>query len=150
MIEKKDNLDRRTLNPLNLPTNGDHTMKKGISLLMASLILGFWLIPAFAQEDMQTVDDVGFAKRQRPPAVFQHDAHNEAAKIEECNECHHVYEHGEIVKDESSEDQSCSDCHELKDSGNQPGLRKAFHENCKGCHLAKKQGPIMCGTCHVR
>jgi hypothetical protein len=29
-------------------------------------------------------------------------------------------------------------------------LRKAFHLNCKGCHQTKKQGPVMCGECHVR
>ena len=125
-------------------------MKKGILLLIAPLLIGVWLIPAFSQEDMEVVDDVGFFKRQRPPAVFQHDAHNEKAQIEECNECHHVYENGKKLEDESSEDQSCSDCHEAHDSGNQPGLRKAFHLNCKGCHLAKKQGPVMCGSCHVR
>jgi hypothetical protein len=125
-------------------------MKKGISLLVAPLLVGILLIPVFAQEDMQVVDDVGFAERQRPPAVFRHDAHNETAQIEACNECHHIYEDGEKVKDESSEDQSCSDCHDLKDFGGQPGLRKAFHQNCRGCHRAKKEGPIMCGTCHVR
>jgi len=126
-------------------------MKKGILLLIAPLLIGVWLIPAFSQEDMEVVDDVGFFKRQRPPAVFQHDAHNEKAQIEECNECHHVYdENGKKLEDESSEDQSCSDCHEAHDSGNRPGLRKAFHLNCKGCHLAKKQGPVMCGSCHVR
>ena len=126
-------------------------MKIGIWLLIAPLLIGVLVIPAFAQEDMEVVDDIGFSKRQRPPAVFQHDAHNEKAHLEECNECHHVYDQdGKKVEDESSEGQSCSDCHELKDVGNQPGLRKAFHLNCKGCHLAKKQGPIMCGTCHVR
>jgi hypothetical protein len=125
-------------------------MKKTMRLVIAPLIIGVWLLPAFAQEDMEVVDDAGFFKRQRPPAVFQHDVHNETAQIEECNKCHHVYEDGKKVEDESSEDQSCSDCHEDHDSGNQPGLRKAFHINCKGCHLAKKQGPIMCGTCHVR
>jgi hypothetical protein len=29
-------------------------------------------------------------------------------------------------------------------------LRKAFHFNCKGCHQNKKQGPVMCGECHVK
>ena len=78
-------------------------------------------------------------KKQRPPAVFRHDDHNETAEIEECNECHHVYENGEKVADESSEDQRCSDCHTEKTSGNQPGLRKAFHLNCKGCHQTKSR-----------
>ena len=126
-------------------------MKKAIFLVMVPLFVGIFITPAFAQEDMEVVDDIGFFNRQRPPAVFQHDAHNEKAQLEECNECHHVYdEDGKKVEDESSEGQSCSDCHELNDIGSQPGLRKAFHFNCKGCHLAKKQGPIMCGTCHVR
>jgi Class III cytochrome C family len=125
-------------------------MKKAIFLAIVSLFIGIFIIPASAQEDMEVVDDIGFFKRQRPPAVFQHDAHNETAQIEECNECHHVYEDGKKVEDESSEDQSCSDCHDQNDSGNQPGLRKAFHKNCKECHLSKKQGPVMCGTCHVR
>ncbi len=119
-------------------------------ILIVQAFIGILLIPAFSQEDMEVVDDVGFSTRQRPPAVFRHDEHNEKAEIEDCNECHHVYEDGEKLEDESSEDQSCSDCHEEKDSGNIPGLRKAFHTNCKGCHLEQKKGPIMCGTCHVR
>jgi hypothetical protein len=126
-------------------------MKKRIGfVLIATALMSLLFLPAFSQEDMEVVDDIGFLKRQRPPAVFRHDAHNETAQIEECNECHHVYENGKKVEDESSEDRSCSDCHEENDSGNQPGLRKAFHMNCKGCHLAKKQGPVMCGKCHVR
>jgi hypothetical protein len=125
-------------------------MKKEIFLLITTLVVGIFWIPAFAQEDMEVVDDLGFSNKRRPPAVFRHDAHNENAEIEDCNECHHVYEDGQKLEDESSEDESCSDCHEKSDSGNQPGLRKAFHFNCKGCHLAKKQGPVMCGTCHVR
>jgi len=125
-------------------------MKKGMFLMIAPLLIGVLLTPAFSQEDMEVVDSWGFAKNRRPPPAFPHDLHNETAQIEECNECHHVYEDGEKLEDESSEDQSCSDCHYEDDIGNQPGLRKAFHLNCKGCHLAKKQGPVMCGTCHVR
>ena len=125
-------------------------MKKLLFLVIVPLLIGILLIPAFSQEDMQVVDDWGFAKKRRPPAVFRHDAHNEAAQIEECNECHHVYENGEKLEDESSEDQSCSDCHDENDKGKQPGLKKAFHMNCKGCHRQNKKGPVTCGKCHVR
>ena len=125
-------------------------MKKEILLLIATLFGGILLISAFAQEDMEVVDDLGFSSRRRPPAVFRHDEHNENAGIEDCNECHHVYEDGQKLEDESSEDQSCSDCHDEKSVDNKPGLRRAFHLNCKGCHLERKQGPVMCGTCHVR
>jgi len=125
-------------------------MKKGIFLLLVPLLVGILMIPAFSQEDMQVVDNEGFSKKQRPPVVFRHDEHNETAQIEDCSECHHVYENGEKLEDESSEDQSCSECHAEKSAENKPGLKKAFHSNCKGCHLEQKKGPIMCGKCHVR
>ena len=126
-------------------------MKKRLLLfLMVPAICIFLILPALSQEEMAVIEDDGFQKRQRPPAVFKHDDHNELAEIEACNECHHIYEDGEKLEDESSEDQLCSECHTEKSSGNQPGLKKAFHLNCKGCHQAKKKGPIMCGQCHVR
>jgi len=108
------------------------------------------LVNAYAQEDMFVIDNEIFINPKRPPAVFRHDEHNELAQIEECNECHHVYEDGKLIEDESSEDESCSDCHELQDNGRIPGLMKAFHTNCKNCHREKKKGPLMCGQCHVR
>ena len=126
-------------------------MKKRLLLfLMVPAICIFLILPALSQEEMAVVKDDGFQKRQRPPAVFKHDYHNETAELEECNECHHIYENGEKQEDESSEDQLCSECHTEKSSDHQPGLKKAFHLNCKGCHQAKKKGPIMCGQCHVR
>jgi hypothetical protein len=125
-------------------------MKKGKFLFLSPILVGILLIPAYSQEDMEVVKNDGFAIRQRPPVVFRHDEHNETAKIEDCNECHHVYENGKKLEDESSEDQSCSDCHDEKDSGNRHGLKKAFHSKCKACHIEQKKGPIMCGTCHVR
>ena len=125
-------------------------MKKGVFILIVLLFGGTVLIPAFSQEDMEMIEDEGFSKRQRPPAVFRHDEHNEKAALEDCSECHHVYEDGQKLEDESSEDQSCSECHDEKGSGDMPGLRKAFHTNCKGCHLERKKGPVMCGSCHVR
>jgi len=119
-------------------------------ILMGAAICRLLILPALSQEDMEVVKEDGFQKRQRPPAVFKHDQHNETAGIEACNECHHIYDNGKKQEDESSEDQLCSECHTEKSSGNQPGLKKAFHLNCKGCHQAKQKGPIMCGQCHVR
>jgi hypothetical protein len=113
-------------------------------------LVGISLLPAFSQEDMEVVDCGSFSKKQRPPVVFRHDEHNEKSEIEDCSECHHIYENGEKLEDESSEDQSCADCHDEQSAGKKLGLRKAFHTNCKGCHLAKNQGPVMCGKCHVR
>jgi hypothetical protein len=110
----------------------------------------FFIVTAWSQEDMQAVSSEAFIKAQRPEAVFPHDAHNEKARIENCNQCHHVYEDGKLVEDESSEDRRCSDCHGLEDAGRQPGLMKAFHLNCKGCHQEQKKGPVICGECHVR
>ena len=97
-------------------------MKKKILLLIALLLVGILLKPVFSQEDMEMVDDGGFSNKQRPPATFRHDAHNEKAEIEDCSECHHIYEDGQKLEDDSSEDQSCSDCHDEKDDNNQPGL----------------------------
>ena len=118
--------------------------------LITPVLVGMLMIPAFSQEDMEVVDNEGFSKKQRPPVIFRHDEHNEIAQIEDCNECHHVYENGEKLEDESSEDLSCAECHDEKGDGDTPGLKKAFHSNCKGCHLEQKKGPIMCGKCHVR
>ena len=116
-----------------------------IGLISVSLFAG-----AYAQEDMVAVDNSVFEQPRRSPSVFVHDAHNEKAGIEECYECHHVYEDGKQVEEESSEDQMCSDCHGIEAEGRRPGLMKAFHLNCKGCHLKAKTGPVMCGECHKK
>ncbi len=121
-----------------------------IIIALIGLISVSLLTTAFSQEEMVVVDNSAFDDVRRSPAAFVHDAHNEKAGIEECFECHHVYEDGNLVEDESSEDQSCSDCHELESSGSMPGLMKAFHQNCKGCHQREKSGPVMCGECHKR
>jgi hypothetical protein len=126
-------------------------MQKNIVLVLLLSALGILMaMPGLPQEDIEVLEDPGFAMRQRPPAVFKHDEHNENAAIEECNECHHIYENGAKLEDESSEDQLCSDCHSENGSGDRPRLAKAFHLNCKGCHLQNNKGPIMCGECHVR
>lgn len=123
-----------------------------ITLIAASLLIGIVLsiTTVWSQEDMTVVDNAAFDNPQRTPSVFVHDEHNETAGIDDCAACHHVYEDGTLMEDESSEDQSCSECHDLKGSDGQPSLIKAFHTNCKGCHQAQEKGPIMCGECHIK
>ena len=124
--------------------------KRGVVLMAALLLTVFLLVAAYSQEDMTAIDNSVFPEPSRSASIFNHEEHNEAAEIDECNECHHVYEDGVKLEDESSEDQQCSECHELERSGKKPALMKAFHTNCKGCHKDKKKGPLMCGQCHVR
>jgi len=122
--------------------------KRGVGLLTVLSLTVFLLVTAYSQEDMEFVNNDSFPNPERVVAIFNHEAHNEAAEIDECNECHHVYEDGIQLEDESSEDMTCSECHAIKGSQGQPALMQAFHQNCKGCHLSEKKGPIMCGECH--
>ena len=126
-------------------------MKPAYPVLIAALLVSVcFLVPANSQEDMEAIDNRVFENPQRVPSVFNHDSHNEQAGIEECSECHHLYEDGKKVEDESSEDQRCADCHGPRDNGAVPSLVKAYHRNCKGCHSDKNAGPIMCGECHIK
>ena len=126
-------------------------MKKAAVFIFAIVVVSaFLFVSAYSQEEMTLVDNSVFKSPQRTSSIFRHDEHNEKVGIEECNECHHVYEDGKLLEDESSEDQRCSDCHEWKSSGNIPALMKAYHTNCKGCHLKQKKGPVMCGECHLK
>ena len=119
---------------------------RAVIVAMLCLVAGL----STAQEDMRVVDNSVFDKITRPAAVFNHDEHNEVGGIEDCIECHHVYEDGQRLDDESSEDLRCVDCHDGTKDGAPLSLRKAFHGNCKGCHLKQKAGPILCGECHQK
>lgn len=126
-------------------------MKKGALLLTGSLFLSSLILtPVYSQEDMEVLDNSVFENPKRPAAIFSHLAHDESVGIEFCNECHHIYEDGELVEDGSSEEQRCSDCHGLEPEGDTPSLMKAFHTKCKTCHLDQKKGPVLCGECHIR
>jgi len=121
-----------------------------ICILAAVSVSLALFVPAYSQEYMTHVDNDVFFDSRRPPSLFAHEEHNEAAELYECNECHHVYEDGEKLEYESSEDMRCADCHPLESDGSPPPLMKAYHRNCKGCHEQRDQGPIMCGQCHVK
>jgi len=88
----------------------------------------------------------------RGPAYFTHDKHMEV--VEDCKTCHHRYENGQNVLDESELDGSdamrCRTCHTDKSSVD---ARQAFHRMCIQCHRVlekeeKASGPRTCGTCH--
>jgi hypothetical protein len=124
--------------------------KQTLCLLVSVLVSLCTVLVAGAQEDMTNVDNSVFGNPERTQAVFRHESHNEKAKIDDCNACHHVFKDGKKLEDESSEDRRCSDCHALIDSGKTPSLRKAFHLNCRGCHEKSGKGPVMCGECHLK
>lgn len=126
-------------------------MNRTVIIISVAFLFSFGcFFTAFSQDEMQFVDNGDFDNPQRPVALFAHDEHNEMAELEDCAECHHLYEDGQLVEDESSEDQYCADCHGLEPDGSTPSLLQAFHTNCKGCHLERNAGPIMCGECHSR
>ncbi len=126
-------------------------MKNYAVFIVAVLALLVMMAAAGAQEEMACVDNSDFTTPQRPPSVFPHEEHNEIAELEDCAECHHVYdEDGQKLEDESSEDLRCSECHESRSVGRKPSLTRAYHLNCKGCHLTQKKGPFLCGECHVK
>ena len=65
-----------------------------------------------------------FKTHRRPAVTFDHDNHNERAKIEDCIVCHHGGENGVIDPEVSSEDQPCSECHKANmPSGRTPLMR---------------------------
>lgn len=121
----------------------------GIMLTVAVLVLAG--LCAYAQEDMETINDTAFGDTMRPPVAFRHDDHNEAAGIDDCTVCHHLYdEEGQLLADESSEDMECGECHGADNGGYPMELVRAFHLNCRGCHEEEKAGPVVCGECHRR
>jgi Class III cytochrome C family len=105
---------------------------------------------AYCQDNVTAVTDRAYVERMRPRVAFDHDAHNEAAGIEECNVCHHVYDGVEKVPDQSSEDEQCSACHVDKQGGSLLDLTRVYHKRCRECHMEQGKGPVMCSECHVR
>ena len=123
------------------------TLIKTLWIIVA--IAAFCSLPALSQDDVETVSDSAFSKHRRPPAVFFHDEHNEKAELEDdCSACHHVWEDGVKLEDETSEDFECSECH--LEGGDTNALAGRYHIQCKGCHLEQRKGPVMCGECHRR
>jgi len=99
----------------------------------------------------------GFGHRRRPPVNFLYELHDMHMECCECLACHHRYENGINVLDESELHENNRDiyCHTCHHSKAETGLREAFHGQCIGCHEKQNDRdgsslPILCGECHVR
>jgi hypothetical protein len=129
-------------------------MKRIYPVLIATgalLSMLFLLMPESpAMVDELLLSNSEFEPRKRPPVVFYHDAHNEAAGLDDCSVCHHTYENGQLVEGLDSVGIPCSDCHTVKPSDNPVPLLLGYHKQCRGCHLDSKAGPFTCGECHTR
>ncbi len=90
-----------------------------------AVVLIFMAPTAFSQDDMVVVPTSAVATLERPAARFEHDAHNELARIDDCVVCNH----GQT------------------DNGETP-LMRSYHRQCSSCHIAALKGPITCGECH--
>lgn len=127
-------------------------MEKSCKIMLLPLMLLACVLmvssPAAPQEKITAVEDGAFDQRMRPAVSFAHDRHNEAAEIDNCGVCHHVYKDGKKVEGEESVGSECSECH-LPPGGGYPfDLVKVYHSMCKGCHQQKKAGPVLCAECH--
>jgi hypothetical protein len=109
-----------------------------------------------AQPDKMVLDSSKTSgSKGRSAVMFPHNRHVEVGLG--CKDCHHFYENGKNVLDESkleegNQDIRCSTCHV---SRSRPHLQQAFHDQCMGCHMKyqkerKKTGPRFCGECHVK
>ena len=95
-------------------------------------------------------DKIVLAGKTRPAVTLLHNHHGETGLS--CKDCHHIYEDGKNILDESkleegNKDIRCSACHGPK---SRLDLQQAFHDQCIGCHTKKKTGPRFCGGCHIR
>ncbi|ABB40503.1 Transmembrane complex, tetraheme cytochrome c3 [Oleidesulfovibrio alaskensis G20] len=95
-----------------------------------------------------TVSTSALEPLTRPAAVFDHDAHNEKAGLNDCAVCHHGEEDGKQSLEVTSEGVPCADCHAVKAQGKRTPLRRAYHRQCMGCHQSAGKGPANCGGCH--
>lgn len=127
-------------------------MRQKILILFIAVVTTLMMAGSvMAQEEVLKLEHQAFGDRQRPAVTFSHAKHYETIA---CTDCHHFYENGKNVWDESR-GANCAACHQLKAEGKKTGLMKAFHDNCVGCHRktgaeGKKTGPVICGECHVK
>ena len=127
---------------------------KAQTVIVAMILMGLGGFALCQGQETEAIrmDTSAFETLRRPPALFDHDDHNEKAGLEyDCGVCHHVWENGQLVEDETSEDSPCSECHGLTPGPeNSMSLANAFHTQCRSCHIDTGKGPLLCGQCHKK
>jgi hypothetical protein len=122
-------------------------MRANNALIWIALAVGLvWAAPALS--GTSPINVKAFKTMQRSMALFDHDAHNEKAKLDNCGDCHHGGKDGKIDKTATTEGQPCADCHTESGGKGVTSLKNAYHRQCVACHEAKSKGPLVCGECH--
>lgn len=129
-------------------------MKRDAAFFLIVLFL-FSSSLLFAQpEEIIIHHSKSFKNKRQGPVNFPHELHMERF---ECLDCHHRFENGRNVLDESELEEGnpaaqCAGCHNLKSPCD---LQKAYHRQCLNCHVnnrnpGEKSGPRMCIGCHEK
>jgi hypothetical protein len=136
---------RCTLEEKRMKMKGYRVLVITVALLLISTGSLAWAQP----------DKIVLLGKTRPAVSFPHNRHVEAGL--DCKDCHHIYENGKNILDESKLEEGnkeirCSACH---GQNSRLDREQAFHDQCIGCHReywkkGEKTGPRYCGGCHVR
>ncbi len=127
-------------------------IKAAVAVFLAVAAFGLFsgARTAVSQEDMTKISAEAFTQHTRPPAVFKHDQHNEKAKIEDCETCHHGKDaQGRLDPTDMSAGTPCAECHAVKNADGTP-LMRAYHQQCISCHKERNLGPTNCAGCHKK
>lgn len=129
---------------------GKKKQRQFLILILTGFILSM-CTAVIAQDDVMTLSSKAFGKPGRPSVVFRHGAHSQTF---DCTACHHVFQNGQNVWDQTSPT-ACAECHKPQSKDGSLTLRPSFHKLCMDCHKkvlsqGKQSGPVMCGHCHKR
>lgn len=126
------------------------------SIIFCALGLALLLAPAVAQQSAGQpagqprlkIKELG--QTTQPASLFDHDAHNAKAGLDDkCTTCHHGGQGLVKNAEEDTSGQACADCHKASRSDGGTPLRLAFHRQCMACHAKQNKGPTACGSCHA-
>lgn len=124
------------------------TMRTALSTVLLAAVVGSAAL-AFSQADVSVLASKAFRADLKEPVPFNHDQHNEKAKLADCAACHHGEKDGKLDPKADSVGTSCAECHPAENpKPGRTGLMRAYHRQCAGCHESKGKGPLACGQCH--